>query len=404
MPKNTLLFPPNFVFDSIGAESGISGLQIAVNNLAVASKSGAMRQAHALGVSGRNSIKNQNKGMPTLNSLLPTRSVGKYTVAPSALSGTVGLFTNGWGDTSAGSISTQRLQTDRFTFVTDTIVSLGARNPAPHLHYGIANSVNGYLLIIVDSNQIWRLPFQTETLALLGGTLFPARYYGASLKNQSRGYACAGSNGGTVFGNVDRFTFVGEVCVSIASFLQTRNGCSGFGNRFNGYIAGGFANGVYTLPTNNTERFSYASESNVAISAFLSLSRAELTTWTPGSVLASYVMSGNAYGRFPDPNTSVVRLYYSNAIDKFTFTGETCAALGATLSKGSSNSGAVGNTTRCVIGGGQSHTDSITTQQTKTVQSNAMYAIEFATETSAVLGCVLSAGRLHLTGIDNSSF
>ena len=403
MPKNTLLFPPSFVFDTIGAESGIGGLQIAVNNLAVASKSGAMRQAHTLGVGGRNSIKNQNKGMPTLNSLLPTRSVGKYTVAPSIPNGTVGLFTTGWGDTSHD-ITSQRLRTDRFTFATDTIVSLGARNPAPHLYYGIANSTNGYLLIIVDSNQIWRLPFQTETLALLGGTLFPARYQGASLKNQSRGYACAGSNGGTVYGNVDRFTFAGEVCVSIGSLLQAKNANSGFGNKFNGYIAGGLNNGVSTLPTNNIDRFSYASESSVAISALLSVSRNSMATWIPGSTLATYMMSGSTYGSFPTPGVSPARTYSSNVIDKFTFTGETCAPLGSTLSKGSYTFGAVGNATRCVIGGGITHTDSYTIQSTYTVESNEMRGLTFVTETNAVLGCVLSVGRCYLAAVDNTSF
>jgi len=107
MAKNPALFPDTFILDGTVSDSGLGALEIAVNNLNVASKSGAMRQANAIRVSGLNSIKNQNSGMPTLNSLLPTRSVGKFTVLPSEPTGTVGYFISGWGDTSQD-ISNQR--------------------------------------------------------------------------------------------------------------------------------------------------------------------------------------------------------------------------------------------------------------------------------------------------------
>jgi hypothetical protein len=402
MAKNPALFPDTFILDGTVSDSGLGALEIAVNNLNVASKSGAMRQANAIRVSGLNSIKNQNSGMPTLNSLLPTRSVGKFTVLPSEPTGTVGYFISGWGDTSQD-ISNQRTRTDRFTFATDTITNLGSKIE-PHLHYTTGNPTYGYIFAGVSAaNKIWRLTFQTETYTLIGAALFPNRYNGASLKNQSRGYICAGSSGGTVYGEIDRFTFAGEVCVSIGSILQTRNSSSGFGNKFNGYIGGGLADGINTSPTNNLEKFIYASEVKSTISAALSLARSAMGTWMPGSTLAAYLLSGLAYGSFPTAGVSPARNYYPNVIDKFTFTGETCAALGTTLSKGSTNYGAIGNTTRCVMGGGVTHTDAYATQNTYTVESNEIKAITFATETNAVLASVLSIGRFYLAGVDNSS-
>lgn len=403
MPKNPLLFPDKFVLDGTVSDSGIGALEVAVNNLNIASKSGAMRQANAIRVSGLNSIKNQNRGMPTLNSLLPTRSVGKFTVPPSEPTGTVGYFISGWGDAN-NDIAQQRLRTDRFTFASDTITNLGAKIE-PHLHYAIGNSSYGYIFAGASaSNKVWRLTFQTETYALLGAALFPNRYQGASLKNQTRGYLCAGSNGGTVYGEVDRFTFAGEVCVSIGSVLQTRTNSYGFGNRFNGYIGAGYANGVTTSTTNNIEKFGYASESRTAIAAALSVSRAAACTWAPGSTLAAYLLSGQAYGSFPTSPTSPNRYFYTNVIDKFTFAGETCGGLGSTLAKGRATFGSVGNATRSIIGGGTTHTDAYTIQNTSTVEPNEMVAFTFATETNAALGCVLSIGRCYLAGVDNSTF
>lgn len=404
MPKNPLLFPDKFVLDGTVSDSGIGALEIAVNSLNIASKSGAMRQANAIRVGGLNSIKNQNRGMPTLNSLLPTRSVGKFTVSPSEPSGTVGYFISGWGDVGAHDITPQRLTTERFTFAADTIVNLGAKIE-PHLHYAVANPTYGYIFAGPSAaNKTWRMTFQTESFALIGALLFPSRYNGASLKNQSRGYACAGAIGGTAYGDVDRFTFAGEVCVNIGSLLQTRSGVSGFGNKFNGYLGAGSANNVSTSPTNNLEKFAYASETKSAIAGLLTVARANMSTWIPGSALAAYLMSGIAYASFPTPGVSPVRYYYTNVIDKFTFTGETCAALGSTLTKGRHTYGAAGNATRCVIGGGITHTDAYSVQNTGTVESNEMAAITYASETSAPLGCVLAAGRCYLSGVDNSSF
>lgn len=401
MPKNPLLFPDKFLLDGTASDSGIGALEIAVNNLNTASKATAMRQANAIRIGGLNAIKNQNSGMPTLNSLLPTRSVGKFTVTPSEPTGTVGYFVSGWGDTSKD-ITPQRLTTERFTFATDTVVNLGYKIE-PHLHFAISNTTYGYIFAGASAdNKTWRMTLQTETFALIGAILFPLRYHGASLKNQSRGYACAGATS-SAFGNVDRFTFAGEVCVSIGNLLQARGAPSGFGNKFNGYISGGSANNVGTTPTSSIEKFAYASESKTAIAAVLGLARAAMPTWIPGSSLAAYLMSGQAYASYPTPGVSAARHYYSNIIDKFTFTGETCTILGSTLAKGRGTHGAVGNALRCVIGGGVTHTDAYSTQNTGTLESNEMSAITFTTETSAPLGCILSVGRCYLSALDNAS-
>src|SRR4028119_1833918 len=124
MPKNPLLFPENFVLDGTVSDTGIGALEVAVNNLSVASKAAAMRQANAIRIGGLGSIKNQNRGRAILNSLLPTRSVGKFTALPSEPTGTVGYFVGGNGDANLGPVVDQRTRTDRFTFSTDTIVSL----------------------------------------------------------------------------------------------------------------------------------------------------------------------------------------------------------------------------------------------------------------------------------------
>ena len=396
MPKNTLLFPPNFVFDTIGAESGISGLQITVNNLAVASKSGAMRQAHALGVGGRNSIKNQNKGMPTLNSLLPTRSVGKYTVAPSTPTGTRGYILSGYLNPAGTTEYYDMIQRrDRFTFASDTMANIG--NDAGlgiHIGFQVANPENGYFAWF---NNCWRFRFSTETTTLLGVFAFPSRYQGASLKTPSRGYFCDGNNR---LGSVDRFSFVGEVCVSIGSLLQGRNYLAGCGNKFNGYILGGDSNATRT---SNIERFSYASESKVDILAALSVKKDMLAPWIPGSTGAAYLMGGYAIGPFPTGG-SAERAYFSNTVEKFTFTGETNTLLGSNLSNGISGYGAVGNASRAVITGGQTHADSYATQATTTIQVSRVAALTFATEVYVVLSCALSKERFIPVSLDNSSF
>lgn len=398
------MFPDEFILEGSDSDSGIGAIEIAVSNLNIAAKAGAMRQANAIRTAGQIAIKNQNRGMPTLNSFLPIRSVGRFTVPPSEPSGTLGYFISGWGDTTQGSIFNQRTRTDRFTFASDTITSLGARI-SPHLHYATANSTFGYIFGGASaSNASWRMTYQTESFAQIGAALFPNRYYGASLKNQSRGYFCGGSSGGTSYGDVDRFTFAGEVCVSIGSLLESRNAPSGFGNRFNGYLAGGFANAVTANTTNTIERFSYASESRAATAASLSINRAAMSTWIPGSLLASYLMAGYCYGSFPNPGVSPARSFYTNVVDKFTFTGETCAALGSTLSKGIASFGAIGSPTRCTFGGGSAHTDAYTAQNTYNVESNELGNITFSTETNTLLASVLSQGRTYLSAVDNATF
>ena len=399
MPKNTLLFPPSFVFDTVGAESGISGLQIAVNNLAVASKSGAMRQAHALGVGGRNSIKNQNKGMPTLNSLLPTRSVGKYTVAPAEPSGTVGYFLTGY--LTIGGLRADTTQ-DRFTFATNTLVNIGAFLYTSNC-YSFANKTFGYFALI---SGFYRLTFQSELFATLGAILSPQRYVGASLRTSTRGYACGGmaGGGGTIFPNVDRFSFAGEVCVSIATLIQARNFSNGFGNKFNGYIAGGYNNGVGTQNTTNVERFSYASETVAGISAVLSVGgKADFCTWSPSSLSSAYLFSGSSYGRFPDPVNSAFRSYANNKVEKLTYAGEVMSVLGTTLSNGLIGFGTIGNSLRTVIGGGRKPAEAYLLQtESSYAEINQITALSFATDTVEVLATTLSKARVALTGLDNS--
>lgn len=405
MPKNPLLFPDDFVLDGTVSDSGIGALEVAVNNLSVASKFGAMRQANAIRIGGLGSIKNQNRGMPTLNSLLPTRSVGKFTVVPSEPSGTVGYFIGGLGDPSNGRDTTpMQRRVDRFTFGTNTITSLGALIQGIHAHYTFGNPTYGYYCYAPGNlKRFDRFTFQTETVAPIGSVLFPTRYQGASLKSQNRGYACAGisSGAGTIYGNMDRFSFAGEVCVSISAVLQTKVQPFGFGNRFNGYVGGGSSNIMYTSISNNIERFSYATELNALLSAVLSVGRAGLSTWVPGSTLAAYLVSGYAYGQFPNAG-STTRNYNSNTVDKFTYTGETCSTLGITVARGTRWYGAVGNATRCVMGGGWSYSDTYTAQNVSERELAEMRAINFSAETHEILGCVLSLGRDYTTGLDNS--
>ncbi|MEG3881052.1 hypothetical protein QT972_27175 [Microcoleus sp. herbarium7] len=403
MPKNTLLFPPSFVFDTIGAESGISGLQIAVNNLAVASKSGAMRQAHALGVGGRNSIKNQNKGMPTLNSLLPTRSVGKYTVASSIPTGTLGYFLSGWVDASDPNSALVATRVERFTFATNTITNLGSLLTA-NMHGGgaIANPSYGY---IAQFTYLWRMTFQSESISLLGQRLSFSRYMISNLKNKSRGYFCLGwsSFDGTIY-DIDRFSFSGEVCAGIGTVIQGRAWATGFGNNFNGYLCGGSLNGsIATMLANNIERFSYASESKVDISAILSSARNKGSSWTPGTSFASYLVGGDCNNRFPDPVNSAVRKFSSNKIDKFTFAGETVALLGVTLPNGRTLFESIGSPARSVLAGGTTHTDSYSTQNAYALTTQ-ITDLTFATEVATILGATLSIARYYTVSLDNSSF
>ena len=399
MPKNTLLFPTNFVFDTAGTESGISGLQIAVNNLAAVSKSGAMRQAHALGTGGRNSIKNQNKGMPTLNSLLPTRSVGKYTTPPTEAVGTVGYLLGGYSLIP----SLQGIQIiDRLNLATNTVASLGN---FVFLRYcfTLANKSFGYFGLLSD---IYRLTFQSESFNRLGATLFPPRYVGASLRNPSRGYTCSGTNneaGGQAFTNVDRFSFAGEVCVAIATAVTARTHSIGFGNKFNGYLAGGIANGTGSIPLVTIERFSYANETSSGISTTLSGGgKYGGSGWVPGSTLASYLMGMNTYGRFPDTVNSAFRNYRTNTIDKFTYTGETVAVLGTQLAYGVANFTGVGNATRTFMAGGYKHGDAYTVQASnQQIETADITALTFSSETVATIGA-LSKSRYALSGVDNS--
>ncbi len=406
MPKNILLFPNNFILDSTATDSGIGVLEVAVNNLFVAAKASAMRQAHALGLNGRNAIKNQNRGLVTLNSLLSTRSVGKYTVPPSDPTGTVGYFLGGAGRQDLPTAIDAASRVERFSFATSIITSLGNIFNTNNA-FGIANVSYGYIVKAFGSVFRWsRMTFQIETIAPLGLSLFPSRYYGASLKNQSRGYACGGSQSGTTYGDVDRFSFAGEVSTSIGALLQTRNASSGFGNRFNGYIAGGQNNGSNTANTANIERFAYASESKVNIVAALSSpGKSLLATWIPGSVNAAYLMGGQAYAQFPT-GADPARFYSSNAIDKFVFVGETMSLLGTTLPHGNIYYGAVGNPTRSVMAGGMTHTDAYTVQSLaiRNIESTRVWDFTFLTEVNSILGVTLTQGRYALTGLDNSSF
>ena len=401
MPKNTLLFPPNFVFDTIGAESGISGLQIAVNNLAVASKSGAMRQAHSLGVGGRNSIKNQNKGMPTLNSLLPTRSVGKYTVAPSIPSGTVGYFLSGFVDPADPNYPTVITRVERFTFATNTIVLLGGIAPDSHESAIAANTSYGYL---ARFNIFWRMTFQLETLSPLGQRLSFSRYMFSSLKTASRGYFCLGwsSYNGTIY-DIDRFSFAGEVCVGIATTLQDRIFSTGCGNKFNGYICGGSLNGgTATMLANNIERFSYTSELKTDIATTLTAARNRGASWSPGTSFAAYLIGGTRYDRFPDPVNSAFRNFHSNKIDKLTFAGETISILATTLPSGITDIESVGSATRVVSGTGAQHSDSYTVQAAY-FNTTQMTDLTFGTEVASLLGATLSMARGNANSLDNSS-
>jgi hypothetical protein len=403
MPKNLLLFPEKFQLDGAVSDSGIGALEVAVNNLSIASKSGAMRQANAIRIGGLGSIKNQNRGMPTLNSLLPTRSVGKFTVAPSEPNGTVGYFIGGFGDNSNGrDISAQQTRFDRFTFATNTVNSLGSQTSISS-QYTFGNSTYGYYCWAPATLKFFaRFTFQNETISPIGSVVFPGRYQGASLKNQSRGYACGGisSSAGTIYGNVDRFSFAGEVCVSIGTLLQAKLQNFGFGNKFNGYVGGGATVSNFTSISNNIERFSYATELNAIISSVFTIGRGLLSTWVPSSLSAAYFVSGHAFGTFPTAG-SAARIYCVNTIEKFTYAGETTSVLAGTIARGVRLYGAVGNSTRCIMGGGTSYTDTYEAQSLTNREVNEMRAFTYGTETHEILGSVLSIGRNSVAGLDN---
>ena len=402
MPKNPRLFPDNFLLDGSNSESGIGALEVAVNNLSVAAKFGAMRQANAIRIGGLGSIKNQNRGMPTLNSLLPTRSVGKYVTPPSEPSGTVGYFVGGLS--TIPSLKAEA-RIDRFTFAASTNVSIGDASAAPQYAFAFANKNFGYLAL---NALFFRLTFQSEVFSSIGAVLFPQRYIGASLRTASRGYACGGvqlGGSGTVYPNTDRFSFAGEVCVSISTAVQARNYSFGFGNKFNGYVGGGLNTGVSTAVTSNIERFSYANETVANISSMLSAGgKSNAGFWTPGSSFAAYLISGNSYGRFPDPVNSAFRLYVNNKIEKFTYSGETMSVLGVTLSNGISGFSAVGNQTRVVVGGGSKPNDAYSTQNAGAAETNQLIGFTFTTESLEVLSATLSKARTGLNAVDNSTF
>ena len=400
MPQNSLLFPDKFILDGTANQSGIGALEVAVNGLQIASKSGAMRQANALRQGGLNSIKNQNRGMPILNTLLSTRSVGKYTVPPSEATGTLGYFVSGAGDPITQPIaSVQRIE--RFTFSTNTIASLGNFTGIVSSSFCIANVANGYIL---RTNQISRMSFQSELFAPIGGTLFPTRFQGASLKTASRGYACTGwgSGFGTTYGNVDRFSFAGEVCVSIGSLLQQRAASSGFASPFNGYIAGGLNNGVNNTQTTNIERFSFASETKADITTALNRGKSSTSSWIPGGVTATYIMGGLCYGNFPTAQSGP-RQFYANTIEKFLFAGELLSLLGTTLWNGIASYGTIGNSSSVVMAGGISRSDAYEVQQGSFVhETTRIWSLNYTTETVTTLGATLTQGRYGLMGIDNS--
>lgn len=403
MPKNPLIFPDEFILDGAVSDSGIGALEVAVNSLSIASKSGAMRQANAIRVAGLGSIKNQNRGMPILNSLLPTRSVGKFTVAPSEPSGTVGYFIGGWGDVASPNFPLFAVRTDRFTFATDTIVNLGSRLNIHAASYAFGNAIAGYIGWFTSS---WKLTFQSETISPIGAMLFPGRYMGASLKNQSRGYALTGTadGGSTVFGTVSRFSYAGESLVTIATVLQPRMRACAFGNRFNGYIAGGSTDATGATIHNNIERLSYASELGVIISTILPNKKTGLNGWCPGSGNASYFWGGMTSGSFPSPPTSPFRLYLINTIDRFSFAGETCSILASLLARGFCDGSVIGNAVRSVVGGGIVHLDGYTSQNVHTSEPSEIKALNYNTELHQILGCVLSLGRHLAVGLDNSTF
>jgi len=391
MPKNALLFPDKFILDGAISDSGIGALEVAVNSLSIASKSGAMRQASAIRVGGLGSIKNQNRGMPTLNSLLPTRSVGKFTILAEEPTGTLGYFLGGVRDTG-----TPVLRVDRFTFATNTTVNI-ASVWVNWYAFCTGNSSRGYTVL---NAVFWRLVFASELMGQIGSTTFPERGLGSSLKSQSKGYMCAGAGGGLALQNVDRFAFVGEVCVSIAALVQAKTWGVGFGNRFNGYLAGGDSSSNGSL---NIERFSYASETKADIAAAISRPKYISCTWMPGNRSNAYLAGGLAYERFPDSVNSAYVVHPSNSIDKFVFTGETCSLIGSTIQFGTYAFATAGNSTRVVMAGGVTHSDTYPSQSASIQNSTRVWAFTFATETNEILGTVLSTGRYALNGLDNSS-
>jgi len=391
MPKNPLIFPDEFILDGTVSDSGIGALEVAVNSLSIASKSGAMRQANAIRVGGLGSIRNQNSGMPTLHSLLPTRSIGKFTIVAAEPTGTLGYFLGGVRDNGVPT-----LRVDRFTFATNTTVNIGSVWLNWYA-FCTGNSTQGYTVL---NATFWRLVFASELIGQIGSTTFPERGLGASLKSQTKGYMCAGASGGTVYQNIDRFTFVGEVCVSIASLVQARVWGAGFGNRFNGYLAGGDANSNGTA---NIERFSYASETKTNITALLSRQKYQSSTWVPGTRTTAYLAGGLAFGRFPDPVNSNFVVHPTNSIDRFLFVGETCAPIGNTIQFGTYTFAATGNPVRTVMAGGITHSDTYPSQSATIINSTRVWGFTFTTETNEILGAVLSQGRYALNGLDNSN-
>lgn len=406
MPKNPLLFPDNFLLDSTASESGIAALEVAVNNLQIASKAGAVRQAHAIRQGGLHAIKNQNRGMPTLNSLLPTRSIGRYTAAPSVPSGTLGYFLSGYGDDTLPTFDTAITSAERFVFATDTAVNLGTIAPISDTSFSVSNTTNGYWGRI---NDFFRISFDSEAINSIGARIFPSRYFGASLKSISKGYMCCGKAGGTVYTEVDRFSFVGESCVSVGSVLQARVYSCGYGNKFNGYLGGGWVGTHGSLKANvpataNIERFAYASESKINISAALNIPKALGLTWMPGSQGSAYIIGGTGWYTFPTPFVDPLRSYFSKTIEKFVFSGETISTLGSTISVGRSNFGAIGNASRVVMAGGATHSDAYNAQQAALIYQKTVWDFNFNTEVSSVLSATLSIDRVNIPSVDNSSF
>lgn len=205
-------------------------------------------------------------------------------------------------------------------------------------------------------------------------TSISGRGYAAGISNPSTaGYAWPGEGGSYVsyYSNAQKITYSNNSLstVSTAGLTNTTNQPGGTNNGSTyGYRLGG--------DTQNVGRITFSNDTLAVLSISVP---PEYTTVLTYGTTAGYIMGGIVSGN------------YSNAIRKFTFSGESASTLGTTLS--SSRSLNIALSDRATYGWSLGGSDGAAT--------NVIQKFTFSTETISTLGSTLSEVRYNSANAEN---
>lgn len=254
------------------------------------------------------------------------------------------------GYSSGGTVPPAVDTIDKFPFATDgNATDVGDLTQARYFRpTGHSSTVSGYTVGGLRStppppptlsDRVDKFPFASDANATDTGDLTYANYQASGHNSEISGYISGGEL--YSFNSIDKFPFAADSSTTfVGNLYRAKRQSCGQSSPENGYISGGFLGPPLSTPTNDIEKFSFASDENATDVG--NLSQARTTPAGQNSTDNGYTSGGT-----PSPFPAVIGI-----IDKFPFASDANATDVGYLTSGRSAIGQSSTVSGYTSGGG----------------------------------------------------